>query len=102
MQGSHDETANKYNISLGKNFDFEGHHEFRKLLKEAFEQKTARLLIDFDVVEYMDSSALGMLMLAKHESESQDCIVELVNVHGFSEKVLRIVEFDKLFTFKTK
>ena len=102
MQGAHNEKDNFYTISLEKNFDFEGHNDFRTLLKEAFAKNSNKIVLDFSKVEYMDSSALGMLMLAKHESESNNCTVELINVHDFSEKILRTVEFDKLFTFRTK
>ena len=94
-------STNKYTILLEETFDFESHKDFRSNLKDIMEKKPQYLGIDFSHVEYIDSSALGMLMLAKHEAEQKKCDLELINLKdGHAKSVLSLVKFDQLFTIK--
>lgn len=90
-----------FEIHLGKNFDFESHKVFKDQVKEVMGKKPKRLNLNFDEIEYLDSSALGMLMLAKHEGDAKGCPVVIVNLKdGHARKVLELVKFDQLFTIE--
>ena len=53
-------------------------------------------MVDLQDAEYMDSSALGMLLqLRDHGAKA--CEVELVNGNQGIREILRIANFDKLF-----
>lgn len=90
-----------FDLKLGKSFDFECHREFRNAIKKVSEEKGKSLTIDFGDVEYIDSSALGMLMLARHEAENTGCDIELYNLReGHTRNVLSLVKFDKMFKIR--
>ena len=93
--------ANSFDIKLTKSFDFESHREFRNAIKKIGEEKSKLVTIDFGAVEYIDSSALGMLMLARHEAENNGCEIELYNLkEGHTKNVLNLVKFDKMFKIR--
>lgn len=93
----HDES--KYEIVLEKSFDFENHADFRSFVKKLIDDKATELSINFEGVEYIDSSALGMLMLAKHETDLHECKLFLSNVKdGHAKDILSLVKFDQIFT----
>jgi anti-anti-sigma factor len=101
MNGNFNSSSSTYYISLENSFDFANHQTFRTCVKEAIASKAKRIAIDFKQTDYIDSSALGMLMLAKNETESLDCTIDLENVHGYPLKMLGMVKFDKLFNIKS-
>lgn len=90
-----------YEIVLSKSFDFENLNDFKTYLQKVTEDNAKQLLINFDQVEYIDSSALGMLMLAKHETDLSQCELRLCNVkNGHAKDVLHLVKFNQLFTIQ--
>ena len=94
---------NSASIILDESFDFESHKAFRDMVKSIISKRPERLVIDFGKVEYIDSSALGMLMLARQEASTIDCKMKLVNVEdGHTLNVLKLVKFDTLFDIETK
>ena len=48
-------------------------------------------------VEYLDSSALGMLLLLRDKGKAMGKQVSLANCGGTVRDVLRVANFDKLF-----
>lgn len=88
-------------LGLDQSFDFESHKDFRECIKTILEKKAKSLSIDFAKVEYIDSSALGMLMLARTEATQHECQLELINLReGHAKNVLNLVKFDQMFTIK--
>lgn len=92
--------ATTHTIILDESFDFENHREFRDFWKNALSQKAKKIVVDFSHVKYIDSSALGMLMLVKHEVDGIDCKIELTNVSGHARNILQLVKFDDKFDIK--
>ena len=85
---------NRVKLIMPERFDFNLHREFR----EAYEGNpdSRNFIIDFEKTEYLDSSALGMLLLLKeHAGDSGK--VEIVNSKADVLNVLKIANFDKLF-----
>ena len=94
---------NTFSIILDESFDFESHKAFRDMVKTIIAKRPEMLIIDFNHVDYIDSSALGMLMLARQEASSIDCDIKLVNVEGgHTLNVLKLVKFDTLFDIDIK
>lgn len=94
---------NSTSIILDESFDFESHKTFRDMVKGIISKRPEKLIIDFSKVEYIDSSALGMLMLARQESNTIDCQMKLTNIEeGHTLNVLKLVKFDTLFDIETK
>jgi len=84
-------------IKINGRFDFSLHNEFRKSYKDV-NLKNGVYSIDLGNTEYLDSSALGMLLLLKEYAESQSATVRLVNFNNEIKEILSIASFDKLFT----
>ncbi len=53
--------------------------------------------LDFSRLSLIDSSALGLLLLLKHEVSKRGMHTKLTNVTGQVWKTINITQFDKLF-----
>lgn len=84
-------------IKINGRFDFSLHNEFRKSYKDVSLDK-GEYLIDLGNTGYLDSSALGMLLLLKEHADTQSATVRLVNFNDEIKEILLIASFDKLFT----
>jgi anti-anti-sigma factor len=59
-----------------------------------------QLEIDMGGVEYLDSSALGMLLILKERASATNKTVAITNCKGAVKQVLEIANFTKLFPIK--
>jgi len=78
-------------------FDFSLHNDFRKAYKDV-SLSGGEYVVDLSGTEYLDSSALGMLLLLKEHAESQSCSVKLTGFSDEIKEILTIASFDKIFT----
>ncbi len=88
--------GNTVTIAIQGRFDFSLHKDFR----EAYSGEAAnasRYVIDFKDTEYMDSSALGMLLLLREHVGGDTDRVRLTNVSPELRKILEISNFHHLF-----
>ena len=97
------EGGNTVVIKIKGRFDFDVHKEFR----DAYENASATLtepkyVIDLMETEYMDSSALGMLLLLRDHAGSDRSRVSIINCDRVTKEVLDIANFDKLFVVESK
>jgi len=84
-------------ISINGRFDFSLHNEFRKSYKD-IKLSSGEYHIDLTSTEYLDSSALGMLLLLKEHAEAQGCNVKIKGYNPEIKEILMIASFDKIFT----
>jgi len=84
-------------MKINGRFDFSLHNEFRKAYKDV-SLSSGQYVVDLSSTEYLDSSALGMLLLLKEHAESQGCIVKLTGFGDEIKEILTIASFDKIFT----
>ena len=82
-------------IKVSGKFDFSLHNEFRKSYKG--QEVKGEFLVDMGNTEYLDSSALGMLLLLKEHAESVSSSVKIINAKSEIKEILVIASFDKLF-----
>jgi anti-anti-sigma factor len=88
-------------VAMNGRFDFNGHREFRAASEEALRaQDVGEINIDLDNVEYLDSSALGMLLLLREKANSASRKLVLSNCKGIVQQVLEVANFSKLFTIR--
>jgi anti-anti-sigma factor len=85
-------------ISLRGRFDFNAHRSFRvsydSLLQDA---AINEIVVDLSGVEYMDSSALGMLLMLRDRSKAVNKSTKLKNPTSTVAQILDIANFQKLF-----
>lgn len=88
-------------LSMNGRFDFNSHREFRAASEEALNaQGIGQIDIDMDNVEYLDSSALGMLLLMREKANNANRKLALINCKGIVQQVLEVANFGKLFTIR--
>lgn len=80
-------------------FDFNVLSDFKESYSEVPAGVTS-VAVDLRQVEYMDSSALGMLLNMKKKLESDIEDFKLLNANTEVEKVLKISRFDKMFSIQ--
>lgn len=86
-------------IRLLGRFDFNSHREFREAVDKALgSEDTSEVAVDLGSVEYLDSSALGMLLMLRDKAQGAGKTVSLTNCRGAVRQVLDIANFGKLFT----
>ncbi|MBL8470359.1 MAG: STAS domain-containing protein [Rhodocyclaceae bacterium] len=85
-------------IRLGGRFDFNAHREFREAADAAMGRQDVREVhVDMNNVVYLDSSALGMLLMLRDKAKSAQKELALANCGGNVRQVLDIANFTKLF-----
>jgi len=83
-------------ISIKGRFDFAKHQDFRGAYEKPM-TKPELFVVDLKETTYVDSSALGMLLLLRDYVGGDDSDVRLVNCNSDVRKILAISNFDKLF-----
>jgi anti-anti-sigma factor len=89
-------------LAIRGRFDFNIHKDFRTCSEEALAKSTVKSIeVNLREVSYLDSSALGMLLLLRDKAEqSGGKRIVLCAVSGMVEQVLEVANFDKLFTIR--
>lgn len=85
-------------LVLAGRFDMDAHGSFRSAYRKVLANWGDKpLRLDMDGVDYLDSSALGMLLLLHKEAEARRLAVILANCKPFVRNVLRTANFDRIF-----
>ncbi len=92
---------NQARIRLSGRFDFSSHREFKLAYEGPMsEASVGEVVVDLANVEYLDSSALGMLLILRDRGSASNKRIVLENCGGAVNEVLRIANFQKLFTMR--
>lgn len=84
-------------IKVSGRFDFGVHQDFRKATEKAT-QEIKTIVVDMTNADYVDSSALGMLLVLRDKVGDNRNAVLIKNAKPDVKKILEIANFDKLFT----
>lgn len=95
IETAHDQTV----IHLTGRFDFNAHREFREVVDQALKAEAVKQIqVDLAGVEYLDSSALGMLLMLRDKARNAGKTISLANCRGAVKQVIEIANFGKLFS----
>lgn len=83
-------------IAIQGRFDFGAHQAFRDAY-ERVDGTPKRYQVDLQGTTYLDSSALGMLLLLREHAGGDESDIRVVNSSPDVRKILGISNFDKLF-----
>lgn len=98
MQATITKEAGNAEVKLSGRFDFNAHREFRAAYEPLMVDAEVRSVrIDMAGVEYLDSSALGMLLMLRDKAGAANKSLTLMGVRGAVKQVLEIANFGKLF-----
>ena len=98
MQTNVQKDADQAVIKLVGRFDFNTHRDFRGAYEPLIIDTEVRSVsVDFTGVDYLDSSALGMLLMLRDKLGGVNKEVALTGVRGNVKQVIDIANFSKLF-----
>lgn len=83
-------------IRVSGRFDFSAHQSFRDAY-ESQQPGVQKYVIDLTETSYLDSSALGMLLLLRDHAGGDNSQVTIVNCNQDVRKILTISNFEQLF-----
>ncbi len=86
-------------IYIQGRFDFSSHQEFRNAY-EKLAKTPSRFRVDLQGTSYLDSSALGMLLLLRDHAGGERADIEIVNCSQDVKKILLISNFEQLFSIQ--
>jgi len=95
------ETKDTATIFLNGSFIFQAHRDFKAAYENRLKQDhIAHVIVDFADVEYLDSSALGMLLVLKDKTEAAKKSLTLARPNQVTAQTFDIAGFYKTFTIK--
>jgi anti-anti-sigma factor len=101
MQIKSTEGAGRLVLTLSGRFDFHSHRDFRAAYEAALASGTVKTIeVNFEGVDYLDSSALGMLLLLREKAEASGKQIVLAGLKGTVKQVLDVANFGRLFSIQ--
>ena len=86
-------------LRLQGRFDFNAHRSFREVIDATVaDPQVKEVHVDLGSVDYLDSSALGMLLILRDKMGAARKSLALTNCRGSVRQVLDIANFGKLFS----
>lgn len=86
-------------VAIDGRFDFTLYRAFRDAYQPYTESGTSYVL-DFAKADYMDSSALGMLLQLREHAGGEHANIRIINCRPFLAKILKIANFQRLFAIE--
>lgn len=90
-------SANMAEIHMPNRVTFSDRSEFRKKLYGYLEANFSHISINLSSTDFMDSSGLGMLLVALKECQSRNVALTLVGPHGDVKKLLDLTHSAERF-----
>ena len=88
-------------IVMSGRFDFGAHRNFKDAYMTLLGNAAVRgIEIEMSKVDYLDSAALGMLLLLHERAKDANKPVSLLNATGIALQVMEVANFSKIFTIK--
>lgn len=87
----------KLTIKIQGRFDFSAHQEFRDAYEKPKDDPEG-YIVDMKETTYLDSSALGMLLLLRDHAGGDSSDIKIVNCNSDVKKILTISNFEQLFS----
>ena len=92
-------TGDVMNIGIQGRFDFGSHQDFRESYDKVNSQ-VKEYHVDMAKTTYLDSSALGMLLLLRDHAGS-DAVIKIMNCNEEVNRIFEISNFDQMFDIST-
>lgn len=96
INSSISENGKEVTISVSGKFDFQLYDEFRSAYVDT-QGAGINYQVDLAGTDYLDSSALGMLLLLREHAGGEGSKIEITNASSDVKKILDVANFGKLF-----
>jgi len=87
-------------VQMAGRFTFNDNNIFRPVLDNIAKEGIRCVVFDIGQTEYMDSAALGMLLLARDEAERNSCSIVLKSPQGYIKKLFTVSKFYEMFNIE--
>lgn len=85
-------------LQIPERFDFSYHKQFTDQYQSILKADgVTDIALDFSRVSYLDSSALGMMVLFQKKARSASINVRIRGAKDSAKEILQIANFDRLF-----
>jgi anti-anti-sigma factor len=86
-----------YDVAFSGIFTFNDHPEFRSILQKMEEKDVQNIVFGLDKLEFVDSAALGMFLLALDAADKAQKRLVLKGATGQVKKMFNLARFHTLF-----
>ncbi len=86
-------------IRIKGRFDFSSHQEFREAYED-HDSPESGYVVDMGEATYLDSSALGMLLLLRDHAGGDGAEIRIANCNADVRRILAMSNFEQLFTIE--
>ena len=97
LSSQYNALENTVKIKIDGRFDYECHQEFSAAYRELPDTAQKKFIIDLSKVSYLDSTALGMLLLLRERAGGDRSDITLQGARPEIKKILDITNFKQLF-----
>ncbi len=88
----------KVQINISGRFDYKLSQEFRDTYRQIPGQEGVAYYVNLSEADYMDSSALGMLLLLREHAKCRGGAVYIERPSEQIDNILKVANFEQLFT----
>lgn len=89
-------------IKLDGKLNIERVADFESGIEKYYNDKVKTIVLDFETVDYIDSSALGSLIKAVNSAKNIDIDLFIYNLSENIYKIFELAYLDKFFSIKSK
>lgn len=93
-------SAPTYRIALSGRWTFTAQGNFMPEIEQARDADAPEIVINLREVTYIDSAALGMLLVARDRAQKKGKTLVLEACQPSVSNILKVASFDKLFTVR--
>ncbi len=83
-------------ITMPKRFDYSAMSGFNAEVNGALNESDKRILLDCEQMDYIDSSGLGLLVMAFKRAEENNCNLSIINIKPAARQILLLANLQKL------
>ncbi|MFO8142395.1 MAG: STAS domain-containing protein [Marinobacter sp.] len=99
IEASRSDDGQTLTIRVEGRFDFSTHQAFRDAYEHS-DPSVNRYVIDLSDTTYLDSSALGMLLLLRDHAGGDSARISVENCNSDVRRILAISNFEQLFSIR--
>lgn len=87
-------------VILPNRFDYGYHKEFQRKCTECLEGNgITKIVFDFGAVEYLDSAALGMMMMWQRRAAASNKKMYIKGAKGATAQILAMANMQRIFEY---
>jgi anti-anti-sigma factor len=92
-----DSNGTQTRVTIAGRLTFSDHGKVRNLIQEMVNSTAKRVVLDLSKLDFVDSSGLGMLLVAREELVQSRKSFVLRGAQGQVKRVLAVAQLDKVF-----